>query len=108
MKNLLLLLSFLSFLTFASYAQSADSRRNKVDEAYTGKRFDSYGKPLEKKRQNKKRKANKDDVFWGDASKKAYPIGMEKDKKKKRKKARKARKAKRGKKGKKSCDCPGH
>lgn len=104
MKNLLLLLSFSFLFIFASQAQSADTRRNTVDEVYTGKRFDSYGKPL-KKQNKRKPKVNKEDkVFWGDASNKSYPIGMDKDRKKK-KKAKRGKKGRR--KGRKSCDCPG-
>lgn len=82
-------------------AQKASSRNNKTDDIYTGKRFNSYGKALEK--QNKpNKKVNKDDVFYGDAKKKAYPIGMQKDRTKKRKSNFK------GKKRKKDCNCPGH
>lgn len=100
MKNVLLILSFSFLFGFASLAQSADTRKSSADEVYTGKRYDSFGKPLQKQNKRKAKVDKRDKVFWGDASNKSYPIGMDKDKRKKKK-------GKKGRKGRKSCDCPG-
>jgi hypothetical protein len=99
MKKLLLLIAFLLFTISLTFAQSSSRSKRDADMAYNGKVYDSYGKPLDKKKQSKK-KVKKDEVFEGDMKKKAYPIGMDKEKRKKKSNYK-------GKKRKKGCNCPG-
>jgi hypothetical protein len=100
MKKLVLLVTLLIFGFTAVLAQSTSRSSKNSDLAYTGKRFDSYGKPLEKKKQNK-RKLKTSEAFDGDMKNKSYPIGIDKDKRKKKSNYK-------GKKRKKGCNCPGH
>jgi hypothetical protein len=99
MKKLLLLFTFFILTISLTFAQNNSRAKKDADLAYTGKRYDSYGKPLDKKKQNKQ-KVKKDEVYEGDMKNKAYPIGMDKEKRKKKSNYK-------GKKKKKGCNCPG-
>jgi len=100
MKKIVLLFALLIFSLTSTLAQSNSRASKNKDVAYTGKVYDSYGKPVDNKKQNKQ-KVKTSEAFDGDMKNKSYPIGMDRDKGKKKSNYK-------GKKKKKGCNCPGH